>query len=107
MTDCPREILRLGVTREWVGEGELPRERKKKSEMTEALRCYLYLLKGADKSEDEAEGIEADGRKGRGSDDESGGAQLPKSKASVRKEVDSEERHNATEVDLSIAKKRT
>ncbi|RWW80879.1 hypothetical protein BHE74_00010757 [Ensete ventricosum] len=26
-TNCPRAILRLGVTREWVGEGELPKER--------------------------------------------------------------------------------
>ncbi|RWV96042.1 hypothetical protein GW17_00041280, partial [Ensete ventricosum] len=44
------------------------------------------------------------GRKGQGSDDESSGAQLPKSKASVRKEVDSEERHSAIEADLPIAK---
>ncbi|RWV77769.1 hypothetical protein BHE74_00035899 [Ensete ventricosum] len=43
-------------------------------------------------------------RKGRGSDDESSGAQLPKSKASVRKEVDLEERHSAVEADLPIAK---
>ncbi|RRT35328.1 hypothetical protein B296_00019194 [Ensete ventricosum] len=50
-------------------------------------------------------GVEAGGRKRRGSDDESSGAQLPKSKASVRKEVDSEEHHNAVEVDLLIAKK--
>ncbi|RRT52340.1 hypothetical protein B296_00039109 [Ensete ventricosum] len=49
-------------------------------------------------------GIEAGGRKGRGSDDESSGAQLPKSKASVRKEVDSEEYHNAAEADLLITK---
>ncbi|RZS06407.1 hypothetical protein BHM03_00037057 [Ensete ventricosum] len=49
-------------------------------------------------------GVEAGGRKGRGSDDESSGAQLPKSKASVRKEVDSEEHHSATEADLPIAK---
>ncbi|RWW03417.1 hypothetical protein GW17_00033427 [Ensete ventricosum] len=47
-------------------------------------------------------GVEAGGRKGRGSDDESSGAQLPKSKASVRKEVDSEERHSAAEADLPI-----
>ncbi|RZS20095.1 hypothetical protein BHM03_00052572, partial [Ensete ventricosum] len=50
-------------------------------------------------------GVEAGGRKGRGSDDESSGAQLPKSKVSVRKEVDSEEHHNAVEADLPIAKK--
>ncbi|RRT36843.1 hypothetical protein B296_00050765, partial [Ensete ventricosum] len=49
-------------------------------------------------------GVEAGGRKGRGSDDESSGAQLPKSKASVRKEVDSEEHHSAVEADLPIAK---
>ncbi|RWV95378.1 hypothetical protein GW17_00041999 [Ensete ventricosum] len=49
-------------------------------------------------------GVEAGGRKGRGSDDESSGAQLPKSKASIRKEVDSEEHHSATEADLPIAK---
>ncbi|RRT52370.1 hypothetical protein B296_00027481 [Ensete ventricosum] len=49
-------------------------------------------------------GVEAGGRKGRGSDDESSGAQLPKNKASVRKEVGSEERHNAAEADLLIAK---
>ncbi|RWW25698.1 hypothetical protein GW17_00009945 [Ensete ventricosum] len=46
------------------------------------------------------------GRKRRGSDDESSGAQLPKSKASVRKEVDSEERHSAAEANLPIAKER-
>ncbi|RWV96707.1 hypothetical protein GW17_00040560 [Ensete ventricosum] len=49
-------------------------------------------------------GVEASGRKGRGSDDESSEAQLPKSKASVRKEVDSEEHHSAAEADLPIAK---
>ncbi|RWV87490.1 hypothetical protein GW17_00050507 [Ensete ventricosum] len=48
--------------------------------------------------------VEAGGRKGRGSDDESSGAQLPKSKASVRKEVDSEEHHSAVEADLLIMK---
>ncbi|RZS19518.1 hypothetical protein BHM03_00051908 [Ensete ventricosum] len=49
-------------------------------------------------------GVEAGGRKERGSDDESSGAQLPKSKASGRKEVDSEEHHSAAEADLPIAK---
>ncbi|RWW36760.1 hypothetical protein BHE74_00058190 [Ensete ventricosum] len=48
--------------------------------------------------------VEAGGRKERGSDNESSGAQLPRSKASVRKEVDSEERHSAAEAALSIAK---
>ncbi|RWW39097.1 hypothetical protein BHE74_00055604 [Ensete ventricosum] len=49
-------------------------------------------------------GVEAGGRKGRGSNDESNEAQLPKSKASIRKEVDSKKRHSAAEVDLPITK---
>ncbi|RZS24282.1 hypothetical protein BHM03_00057334 [Ensete ventricosum] len=49
-------------------------------------------------------GVEASGRKGRGSDDKSSGAQLPKRKASVKKEVDSKEHHSAAEADLPIAK---
>ncbi|RWW48811.1 hypothetical protein BHE74_00045070 [Ensete ventricosum] len=49
-------------------------------------------------------GVEAGGRKGRGSDDESSGAQLPKIKVSVRKEVDWEEHHSAVEADLPITK---
>ncbi|RZR98549.1 hypothetical protein BHM03_00027918 [Ensete ventricosum] len=32
-------MLRPGVTQEWVDEGEMPRERTKKSEMAKALRC--------------------------------------------------------------------
>ncbi|RZR87827.1 hypothetical protein BHM03_00015290 [Ensete ventricosum] len=63
----------------------------------EGTRLYKELL-GAHSS------VEAGGRKGRGSDDESSGAQLPKSKVSVRKEVDSEEHHSAAEADLPIAK---
>ncbi|RZS01044.1 hypothetical protein BHM03_00030840 [Ensete ventricosum] len=53
----------------------------------------LYIDKG--KLLIEHTGVEAGGRKGRESDDESRGAQLPKSKASIRKEVDSEECHSA------------
>ncbi|RRT73762.1 hypothetical protein B296_00007884 [Ensete ventricosum] len=49
-------------------------------------------------------GVEAGDRKGRGSDDESSEAQLPKSKALVRKEVDSDEHHSAAEADLPIVK---
>ncbi|RWW39874.1 hypothetical protein BHE74_00054752 [Ensete ventricosum] len=133
-------MLRPGVTQEWVDKGELPRERKKKSEKTKALCCVgkshtwrsrspssshenLYAmemslgvageldcfsahirLREPDMSEDKADGVEAGGRKGRGSDDESSGAQLPKSKASVRKEVDSEEHHSAIEAYLPIVK---
>ncbi|RWV82461.1 hypothetical protein GW17_00056038 [Ensete ventricosum] len=49
-------------------------------------------------------GVEVGGRKGRGRDDKSSGAQLPKSKALVRKEVDSKEHHSAVEENLPIAK---
>ncbi|RWW83766.1 hypothetical protein BHE74_00007722 [Ensete ventricosum] len=61
-------------------------------------------LREPDKSEDKAEGVEAGGRKGRGSDDESRGAQLPKSQALVKMKVDSKECHSAAEADLLIAK---
>ncbi|RRT45070.1 hypothetical protein B296_00027609 [Ensete ventricosum] len=47
--------------------------------------------------------VEVDDPKGQGSDDESSGAQLPKSKASARKEVNSEKHDNATEAVLPIA----
>ncbi|RWW47023.1 hypothetical protein BHE74_00047025 [Ensete ventricosum] len=74
------------------------------------LQCS-HSLKGAQQVRGQGRGellgghgVEASGRKGRGSDDESSGAQLPKSKASVRKEVDSEEHHSAVETDLPIAK---
>ncbi|RRT53408.1 hypothetical protein B296_00016709 [Ensete ventricosum] len=77
------------------------------------LQCS-HLLKGAQLVRGQSRvseqllgrhsGVEAGGRKGRGSDDESSGAQLPKSKVFVRKEVDSEECHSAVEADLPIAK---
>ncbi|RZS04390.1 hypothetical protein BHM03_00034721 [Ensete ventricosum] len=38
------------------------------------------------------------------SEDKADGAQLPKSKASARQEVDLEEHHSAVEADLPIAK---
>ncbi|RWW42281.1 hypothetical protein BHE74_00052190 [Ensete ventricosum] len=72
-------MLRLGVTQEWVGE-ELRKEHR---------------------------GVEMGGRKGRGSDDESRGAQLPKSKTSIRMKVDSKECHDVVESDLPITKKGT
>ncbi|RWW02827.1 hypothetical protein GW17_00034067 [Ensete ventricosum] len=53
----------------------------------------------------EHKSVQVGGRKGRVSDDESRGAQLPKSKVSVRKVVDSEECHNTAKVDLPIVKK--
>ncbi|RRT42067.1 hypothetical protein B296_00021559 [Ensete ventricosum] len=48
--------------------------------------------------------VEAGDRKEQGNDDESSGAQLPKSKVSVRKEVDSEKHHSAAQEDLPITK---
>ncbi|RRT35896.1 hypothetical protein B296_00021219 [Ensete ventricosum] len=100
-----------GVAQEWVDEGELPRERTKNRRWR---RPYEVLAKATRREVvvrgellGGHSGVEAGGRKGRGSDDESGGAQLPKSKASVRKEVDSEEHHSATEADLPIAKEGT
>ncbi|RRT48844.1 hypothetical protein B296_00048050 [Ensete ventricosum] len=101
-----------GVTREWVGEGELPKERTQ-SEVTEALRSNVATKEAKKNRIDvspatgwrrscmgvtaclsmdqgkllkEHRGIEAGSRKRRGSDDESRGAQLPKSKASNQKE---------------------
>ncbi|RWV85437.1 hypothetical protein GW17_00052775, partial [Ensete ventricosum] len=55
----------------------------------------------------EHRGVETYGRKGRGSDVESRGTMLPKSKVSIKKEVDSEECPSAAEVDLLIVKKGT
>ncbi|RZS25578.1 hypothetical protein BHM03_00058800 [Ensete ventricosum] len=77
-------MLCPSVTREWVGKGELSKERTQ-SELAKALR----------------------GQGRQRSDDKSRGAQLLKSKVSVRKEVHSEECHSAVEVDLPIVKKGT
>ncbi|RRT39133.1 hypothetical protein B296_00025287 [Ensete ventricosum] len=55
----------------------------------------------------EHRGVEEGDRKGRGSDNESRGAQLPKSKALVIKEVDSKECYSVAEADLLVAKKGT
>ncbi|RWW77569.1 hypothetical protein BHE74_00014267, partial [Ensete ventricosum] len=88
-----------GVTREWVGEGELPKERTQ-SEVAEALRCMIGATRELDyfsayiclrepgKLEDKAEehrGVKAGGRKGRGSNDESRRAQLPKKQSVSQK----------------------
>ncbi|RRT57591.1 hypothetical protein B296_00026519 [Ensete ventricosum] len=37
-TGCPKAMLHPGVTQEWVGKGELPKQRTQ-SEVAEALRC--------------------------------------------------------------------
>ncbi|RWW27894.1 hypothetical protein GW17_00007662 [Ensete ventricosum] len=82
-------MLCPSVTQEWVDECQLPRERTNRK----WRRPYDVLAEAT-----HGEVV------GRGSDNDSSGAQLPKSKASVRKEVDSEERHSAAEADLPIAK---
>ncbi|RRT83289.1 hypothetical protein B296_00001343 [Ensete ventricosum] len=73
------------------------------------LDCFsAYIrLREPGKLEDKTKGVKAGGRKGRGSNNEPRGAQLSKSKAPVRKDVDSEERYSAIEADLLIAKKGT
>ncbi|RZR97433.1 hypothetical protein BHM03_00026617 [Ensete ventricosum] len=100
-------MLRPGVTQEWVDEGELPRERTKnrrwrrpydvlaeamhgevenKIDASPATRCRRPCIRVAVcLSIDQGEllgghsGVKASGRKGRGSDDESGGVQQHKS----------------------------
>ncbi|RWW67424.1 hypothetical protein BHE74_00025132 [Ensete ventricosum] len=69
------------------------------------MRVVVCLSIDQGKLLKEHRGVEAGGRKGRGSDKESRGAQLSKSKALVRKKVDSKECHNAVEADLPITKK--
>ncbi|RRT67444.1 hypothetical protein B296_00018506 [Ensete ventricosum] len=118
-------MLRPGVTQEWVDEGELPSDRTKNRRwrmlydvLAEARHrevvvrrrvfvCASELVLDESLSHQHMgavyhRGISPSGRKERGSDDESSGAQLPKSKASIRKDVDSEEHHSTTETDLPI-----
>ncbi|RWW65522.1 hypothetical protein BHE74_00027166 [Ensete ventricosum] len=71
------------------------------------MGAAVYLFINQRELLGEHRGVEASGRKGRGSEDESKGAQLPKSQASARMEVDSKECHSAAEVDLPIVKKGT
>ncbi|RZR78497.1 hypothetical protein BHM03_00003861 [Ensete ventricosum] len=127
-------MLRPGVTQEWVDEGELPRERTKNRRwrrpyevLAEAIHEEVVVRNRISASSatkwqrpcmrvavclsiDQGEllgghrGVEAGGRKGRGSD---GGLSNPKAIAPVRKEVDSEEHHSATKADLPIAKEGT
>ncbi|RRT31306.1 hypothetical protein B296_00050698 [Ensete ventricosum] len=68
------------------------------------MRVAVYLFIDQGELLGGHSGVEVGGRKGRGSNNESSGAQLPKSKASVRKEVDSEEHHSVVEADLPIVK---
>ncbi|RZR86434.1 hypothetical protein BHM03_00013641 [Ensete ventricosum] len=76
-------------------------------EAARELDCFnAYIrLREPNKSEDKAESMEVGGRKERESDDESKRAQLPKSKALVRNEVESEEYRSVAEADLLVAKK--
>ncbi|RRT71068.1 hypothetical protein B296_00034773 [Ensete ventricosum] len=102
--DCPRKILRPGVTREWVDEGELRKERTE-SEVAEALRCAgrghtlrdrgpsmigvtgeldccsaNIRLREPDKSEDKAEGVEVGNPKGEEATTSPEGLSYPKAK---------------------------
>ncbi|RWW13785.1 hypothetical protein GW17_00022479 [Ensete ventricosum] len=74
--DCPRAMLHPGVMCGRRAAGEL-----------DCSSAYIRLREPG-KSEDKTEGVEVGGRKGRRSDKESRGAQLPKSKASARIKVD-------------------
>ncbi|RRT81388.1 hypothetical protein B296_00001880 [Ensete ventricosum] len=84
----------IASTSEFHG-GDLIMQRYDRSGWRVGLLQCSHSLKGARQ-------VRGQGR-GRGTD-ESSGAQLPKSKASIRKEVDSEEHHSAVEVDLPITK---
>ncbi|RZR87533.1 hypothetical protein BHM03_00014956 [Ensete ventricosum] len=119
-------MLHPGVTQEWVDKGELPREPPKIGDSRGSTICMiksyweLHFSVGHNKKKGYGfkesmswyrrellgghSGVEVGGRKGRGRDDKSSGAQLPKSKALVRKEVDSKEHHSVVEVNLPIAK---
>ncbi|RZR93408.1 hypothetical protein BHM03_00021905 [Ensete ventricosum] len=86
------------------------RQHSHKAQRTERATRSLRIIsnkKALARDKRTQRGVEAVGRKGRGSDDEFEGTQLPKSKASDRKEVDSEECHSAVEADLLTAKKGT
>ncbi|RWW41878.1 hypothetical protein BHE74_00052609 [Ensete ventricosum] len=65
--------------------------------------AYIRLTE-PDKSKEKAEGVEAGGRKWRGSDDESRGVRYPKAVSTIM-ELDSKECNSATEAGLPIAKK--
>ncbi|RZR85303.1 hypothetical protein BHM03_00012262 [Ensete ventricosum] len=101
-------MLRPSVTQEWVDEGELPRERTKNRRWRRPydvaageLDCFSahIRLREPGKLEDKTEWSKGARKQRRYS-----GAQLPKSKALVRKEVDLEEHHSAVEADLLIVK---
>ncbi|RWW76651.1 hypothetical protein BHE74_00015248 [Ensete ventricosum] len=77
-------MFRLGVTREWVDEGQLPKERTQ-SEVAEALRCVDKGHTWRDRMSKQA--VE----RGEEATMSPEGLSYPKSKASVKKEVDSEE----------------
>ncbi|RZR72460.1 hypothetical protein BHM03_00013695 [Ensete ventricosum] len=110
-------MFRLGVTREWVGKGELPKgantievpwgvgdliiQRYDRSDRRVGLLQCSHLFKGARKVRGQGQVVER-GEKATTSPE---GLNYPKSKASVRKEVGSEECHSVAEADLPIAKK--
>ncbi|RWW47001.1 hypothetical protein BHE74_00047047 [Ensete ventricosum] len=69
------------------------------------MGVVVYLFIDQEELLREHRGVEVGGQKGRGSDDKSRGAQLPKSKALVIKDVDLEGCHSAVEADLPVVKK--
>ncbi|RWV96834.1 hypothetical protein BHE74_00043550 [Ensete ventricosum] len=79
--DCPRAMLRPGVTQEW----------------------FSHSLKGARQVRGQGQVVE----RGEEATTSPEGLSYPKSKVSVRKEVDSEERHSAAEANLLIVKEGT
>ncbi|RWW72866.1 hypothetical protein BHE74_00019292 [Ensete ventricosum] len=80
-----------GVTQEWVDEGELPRERTKNRRWRRPYNVGQgRVVERGEEATTSPEGLS-----------------YPKAIASIRKEVDSEERHSAAEADLPIAKEGT
>ncbi|RRT31825.1 hypothetical protein B296_00044666 [Ensete ventricosum] len=96
-SEC-RSIIEVGLRENRIDASPATRWRRP------CMRVTIYLSIDQGELLGGHSGVEAGGRKGQGSDNESSGAQLPKSKASVGKAVDSEEHHSAAEADLPIVK---
>ncbi|RWW13284.1 hypothetical protein GW17_00023011 [Ensete ventricosum] len=87
------------VTQEWVDEGELPRERTKNRRWRRPYNVLVEVTHG--------EVVVRVVERGEEATTSPEGLSYPKAIASIRKEVDSEERHSAAEADLPIAKEGT
>ncbi|RWW46760.1 hypothetical protein BHE74_00047287 [Ensete ventricosum] len=84
--------------------GDLTIQRYDRSGWRVGLLQCSHSFKGADKSEDKADGVEASVERGKEATTSPEGLNYLKSKVSIRKEVDSEEPHGAVEANLPIAK---